>query len=939
MDKAAPDRLPEQVVFGPFTLLAGQKQLLENGEPVKLGGRAFDILLALVERGGDVLSARELMARAWPATVVEPNSLRVNIAGLRKVLGEQRGGARYIANVPGRGYCFVAQMSVPPAPATGPLARRPQHNLPLRLTRMIGRLELMQDLVSELRQHRLLTIVGHGGVGKTTLALALAEESLAEFPDGVRFVDFSTVRDSRHVATTVAMAIGLPVQSPAPLAQLCAFLEDKRLLLVLDNCEHLVDDVARLAVDLLRASVLLRLVATSREPLRAPGERVHRVGPLAVPDAGEALDAKSAFGYPSVQLFVERARAGLDSFELTDANAGAVGTLCRGLDGLPLVIELAAGCVPLYGVRELLARLDERFKVLAQGYRSASARHQTLQALMDWSHDLMPPEQRDALHRLSVFAGPFTMDLACGMLVGPACDATAALRLVGRLVAMSLLYVNATDEPVRYRMLSTTRVYALQKLQHSEHARDAYRRHAALLAERLRGAGEQWRVLTRERWLADHAYLVEDALAAIDRMYACDEELLAIEMTLAAVPLAYQFSMFDDFPRRLARARHAALSLEAAPPELRGQLEIVSVFFAEPMQTQESKDEVLDRVRKASALPGTDAGGLLAAQWMAAFSAAAYADALAFAERMVDRLYPAGLPFSEFATAQRMRAQSLHFMGRHAQAEAIALERLSCAPAMPSSHLVSALDERVSLRIVLARIAWMQGRAAAATSMAAEALSLAATSVSYGACQALGMAVIPIAVWSGETDAAVSATRLLRDAAHKHGLQYWVSWASLYEAVLLDGAGVPSPVDAMQADMLSTLRPHALTALQAGRIELGTVGWCVPEMLRVDAARVALQPGAAAANKARDLLQRAQTVAHDQGAIAWELRAALSLARLHGPREQDLSRLAELATQVAQGGVTVDVREALALLGAAGSVATPPAAQPRRAAGTRAAPR
>ena len=322
------------ISFGPFRLLAAQRLLLEGDKPVRLGSRAFDILAALVERAGEVVGKEELIARAWPQTFVEEANLKIQVSALRRALGDGQGGHRYIVTVPGRGYNFVAPVSLEEpsrAPLPPTVAPAGAHNLPLAVTRMIGREEAVAALVSRLSRQRLVTIVGPGGIGKTTVALAVAERMIASYEHGVWLVDLAPLGDPRLVPSAVATVLGLEIRTEDPLPGLVAALRDKRMLLLLDNCEHVIDAAASLAAALLSGAPGVSILATSREPLGVAGEHEYRLGPLSSPQPSSGLTAAEAAAFPAVQLFVERVTAIVDDFALTDANAPRSSRFAGGL--------------------------------------------------------------------------------------------------------------------------------------------------------------------------------------------------------------------------------------------------------------------------------------------------------------------------------------------------------------------------------------------------------------------------------------------------------------------------------------------------------------------------------------------------------------------------------------------------------------------------------
>jgi DNA-binding winged helix-turn-helix (wHTH) protein len=338
-DRAVVSADPD-ISFGPFHLLPARQLLLEGAKPVRLGSRALSILIALVGRAGEFVSKDELIARVWPHTFVEEGNLRVHVAALRRALGDGQAGNRYIVNVPGRGYSFVAPVSRSEGTlAARPIAVEPTHNLPAPLARMVGRDDTVHALAAKLPLQRFITIVGPGGIGKTTVALAVAGALIASYKNAVRFVDLSPLADPLLVPSAVASELGLAILSGDPIPGLIAFLRDRQMLLVLDGCEHVIVAAAALAEEVIRNAPGVHILATSREPLRAEGEHVHRLPPLAAPVASASPTASEALSFPAVQLFVERAVAGLDGFELSDADAPIVADICRRLDGIALAIE------------------------------------------------------------------------------------------------------------------------------------------------------------------------------------------------------------------------------------------------------------------------------------------------------------------------------------------------------------------------------------------------------------------------------------------------------------------------------------------------------------------------------------------------------------------------------------------------------------------------
>ncbi len=465
------------VAFGPFRLFPARQLLLEGEGPVHIGSRALEILIALTERAGEVVSKDSLMARVWPDAVFNENSLRVAITGLRKALGDGRPGRRYLANVPGRGYRFVApvQLSDLESQPIQPETAGPNHNLPASKSSIIGRARVVDTLCSQLSRQRLITIVGPGGIGKTAVALAVAEALLPAYPDGVRFVDLASIDDPRLISRALIMALGraVPLDGAPPCP--AESLRHKRMLIVLDSCEHVAAAAAATAERLLTVAAGVSILATGREPLRAEGERVYRLPPLDFPVDASGLTAAEALEFPAVQLFADRALAVLHGFELNDRRAPAVCDICRKLDGIPLAIELAAARVDVFGVEQLAVLLDDSLRILNLGKRTAQPRHRSLTASLDWSYEILPECERIVLCRLAMFSGVF--DLASAVAVAGD-DGTEVVDAIANLVSKSLVSADTSVSIIHYRLLGATRAYAIQKLTESGDLEKYARRYA-----------------------------------------------------------------------------------------------------------------------------------------------------------------------------------------------------------------------------------------------------------------------------------------------------------------------------------------------------------------------------------------------------------------------------------------------------------------------------
>ncbi|MFC2999386.1 ATP-binding protein [Falsiroseomonas tokyonensis] len=905
--------------FGPYRLDASRQALFENDRRMRLGGRAFDILLALVERAGELVSRDDLMARAWPKVFVDESTVRVHVAALRKVLGDGQAGQRYIVNVPGRGYMFAspairAEVAAMPAPSR----RDTPTHLPALLSRIIGRDALVQQLAAQMAQRRLLTIIGPGGMGKTTLAVTLAESIQHRFADGAHFVDFAALSDPHHLAPAIAAVLDISVVSGEVTTELVTALRGRSLLLILDNCEHLIDASAVTAEKLLSGLPGLHIVATSREPLRAAGEWVHRLSPLAGPEPLAALRATDALAYPAVQLFVERARASLESFVLGDAEAPAVAGICQRLDGIPLAIELAAARVDFFGVIGLAERLDDRLITLDKGLRSGLTRHRTLRGTLDWSHQLLPPFEQMLLRRLAAFRAAFPLSAAQAVVGEAEAGATDVIEGLASLAAKSLLVVDISGDAVRYRLLAMTRAYALEKLAESGEAASIAARHARHCLALLAAAERDWEAMEKAPWLARYAGWIDDVRAALEHGFAPGgERETAIALAAASAPLWFALSLVEEFRGR------ALLALDAIEgtswPGTETELQLCLAAGAAIFNTQgptPAMSALSSRAHDLATRRGATTYQLRALWAMARerYVQGDYHGALAHCEDF-NALTATVNDLGSGLVRDRMMALALHLVGRQDEAGFYAERALNHpAEAIRSAHKsFHEYDNRVASRSHLARILWVKGEPDRAADVAEEGVQHALT-LGYPPplCYILAFAACPVAFWNGDLVAAERYVGMLMAHSATLSFGYWENWRRLYAQVLALPAsgGVAQPAGAVgpiHADLLGTFHPALLLPAALRRATANSPSWCTAEILRAQGT-VLLDAGDAPA--ARAMFTRAQDIARQQGALAWELRAAKSLAALDGPG-------AALAAVVARFGVTtrsLDHRQAAALL-------------------------
>jgi predicted ATPase/DNA-binding winged helix-turn-helix (wHTH) protein len=910
---------PDEFSFGPFRLLRDQRLLLKGENHVRLGGRAHEILAALLERPGVVVTKEELFARVWPKQFVEEGNLKFHIANLRKALGDGQDGNRFIANVPGRGYCFVAPVHTPERNLSPPETNAPSrqlNQLPAPLGRIIGRSDTIVTLATRLPHDRFITIVGPGGIGKTTVAVAVADVLVPAFQDGVRFVDLGPIADPSHVLGAVAGSLGVAIQSGNPISGLTSFLAGKQMLLVLDNCEHVIETVAELAEGIFRDAGQTSLLATSREPMRAEGEHVHRLEPLAAPPALQALTAAEALAFPAVQLFVERAAASQDTFELDDADAPIVGELCRSLDGIALAIEIAAGRVDTFGVAQLASGLDGRLRLLMRGRRTSLTRHQTLGATLDWSYQLLPEGERAVLRGLAIFAGVFTWNSASAVLKDQRIDLSEIFDSITNLVAKSLVSVTVVNAIAFYRLLDTTRAYALLKLDESGQRDDFARRHAQHYLEALTQAQAEWRSRPVAEWLGRHSHLIDNVRAALDWAFSLSgDRRVGVALTVAAVPLWFQRSLMNECCERVERAL-SALSVGEDP---RSEMELRAALAWSLMQTRGSdhaRSAWTAVLRLAESLKDVDFHlRSLWGLWAAQLNNAQLQAALETAERFCALADNSADPNDPFV-GDRIVGYILHLLGKQRDAR-LRLERMLSHYTNPAAGLRIIrfiFDQRATARSLLARVLWLQGFPDQAVRSARSAMEEAtASNDMLTVCQVIVHAACPISILTGDYAQLGSLAAMLLDYSAENALFFWQVWGRCFKGVHLIKSGrldeglielhhgmeelrniqygvyyVVFLCEYAEALGLAAKADQGLVVIDEAiaRSEQNQENWYAPELLRVKGELMLRRGAGDAVADAKKNFQLSLDLARRQETPSWELRTAISLTKLHSEDRQ-----------------------------------------------------
>ena len=948
MTKLSSSSAERRYLFGPFQLLAAQKILLNGDETVRLGNRAMAILTALVERAGELVTKKELLAIAWPRRVVEDGNLKVTVASLRRALGEGRPGDRYLENVPGRGYRFIAPVTYREVPgAAGRVHELTPGILPRHPTRMIGRDRLVAALAATLPKNRLLSIVGPGGIGKTTVALALAEALAGQLQHGACFIDLTSLDHGRFVPAALARALGVSIHTENVAAALIDELRERRVLLVIDSCEHVLAATAALIEQILIATSNVLVLATSREPLHIRGETIHRLGALDTPPIAERLTAAEALGFAAVELFVERASARLPEFRFADSDASTVAQICSKLEGVALAIELAATRVDTFTLLELSSLLDNQLRVLDLDQRSSPARHGSLAAALDWSHALLTEHERVVLRRLSVFAGSFTLASAQAA-TGDSCDVTS---VVASLVAKSLVSAHVSGTVARYRLLDTTRAYATQKLVESGESGAVRARHARHLLDVLTRAEQDAAQLQSAEWLADHGHWIDDVRKALAWALSTQgNRELGIDLTIAATPLWTQLSLLDECRSNVESA--LALDLPEAPLTAsqrmslraaqgmallysRGPQKEIAERWIEALELARETDDVRCQIQM---LWGLSCYRIFVGECRAAL--ASLRKLRSIARRRGDA--------DDYLSAERLLATTLHYFGGQQRARK-RLETVLKTYAGPAQQLHIArfqVDQRGAARGTLANILWLQGYARQAERTALAAIEDAkAAEHPISLCYPLGFVAFPIAVYNGDLAAAELYLKQLREHLARNSFPIWISLSACLGSVLMIERGDPAGVARLQAahDRLLSVNfrfreSYFLCALarghaQAGRLSraLRTIDSAIascertgerhalPEALRLKGQFLRAAAPAHALREAERLLRQSIYHSRRHGALAWELRAVVNLAELYRDSNRHVEaawKLAAVHSCFTEGFETADLQKASALISA-----------------------
>ena len=821
-------------------------------------------------------------------------------------------------------------------------------NVPEQVSELIGRDVEVEEILGLTAAHRLVTLTGAGGVGKTRLGFEVAPHLLPKFADGVWVIELAPLSDPDLVPATVATALGLDLAGGAASPERVAnALASKQLLLMLDNCEHLIGAAAIMAEALFRANPAARVMATSREPLRAEGECLYRVPPLAIPTQG-SQDAEDLLQYGAVRLFVARARAAEPQFSPDGHDAAAIAAICRHLDGIPLAIELAAARMNALGVEELAARLDDCFHLLTGGRRTALPRHQTLRATLDWSYQLLPEIERVVLRRLAIFAGGFTLQAASTIAATDELAGSDIVDCVANLVAKSLVAADLGGATGWYRLLETTRAYALEILGQSGEFEQVARRHAEYCRDLFERAEVELETRPASEWLATYGRRIDNLRTALDWAFSPGGDTsIGVALTAAAVPLWMHLSLLEECRGRVERALAAVAAGAGRNPQREMQLH--AALAASLMYTRGAVSEI-DAVGTKALEIAESLGNAeyqlrsLWGRWSFHICGGQQCVALTLAQRFHALAAKRSDP-NDRLIGERMIGTSQHYLGDLLSARRH-LERVLAhyvAPAENSQIARFEVDQWGATRAYLARILWLQGLPDQAMRTAESSVADArATDHAISLGHALALAACPIALWVGDPAAAEHYVEMLLDHSTRHALTRWCVLGRCYQGVLaIQRGNLSSGLELLRAAFAEPAAIGSVPRLfgflmaealgRAGEITDGLAAieeailrserteerWPIAELLRVKGELILLQDAPEAATTAEGHLREALDWAHRQGALSWELRAATSLARLWRDQNRSTEAIALLApiyNRFTEGFDTADLKAAKALI-------------------------
>jgi predicted ATPase len=820
-----------------------------------------------------------------------------------------------------------------------------QTNLPAATSDLVGRTTAVRHLRDLLSAYRLVTLTGPGGIGKTRLVLEVARGLFPSFQGDVRLVELASLSDPSLMPSAVAGGLGLKLGGDQISAESVArAIGAERLLLVLDNCEHVIDAAARLAETVIRMCPRTIILATSREILNIEGEHVYRVPPLDVPPQHEKAANISA--HSAVQLFIATTRAAQSDFSPHGDDLATIAAIWRRLDGIPLAIDFAATRVATLGLQQVAAGLDDRLGMLTGGRRTALPRHRTLRATLDWSYELLPEPERLVMRRLAVFAGDFTAEAASLVAAGGEIAVSEVVHSLANLVTKSLVTLEVGSEIALYRLHETTRAYAIEKLAESGEFEQVARRHANYYRDLFDRAEMELETLPAPAWLAGYGRQIGQVRAALDWAFSpTGAAEVGVALTVAAVPLWVHLSLMEECRSRVERA----LSGPAESRDARRNMQLNTALGAALFVMKGSSPEMLAAFTSAFEIAESldDADYRLRALWglfIDRITSSSYRAALAVAEKFCTYAAKTTDP-ADGPIGDRLVGLALLTLGDQEGAPRH-FERMLGHYVARRSHIIRFdYDQRLLAHSHRSLILWPQGFAdQAMRSLECHVVDPRASDHPVSLAAALLQSACPVALFVGDLTLAERYVKAHMDLSARHALELWNVAGRCFEGVLLVKRGEIGTGLELLRTAFSRIPQNAFILLYTlflaeiadalgrdGQAAEGLLAidealarsghneerWCVAELLRIKGELILREGAPQAAAAAEEHFLRSLDWARRQGALSWELRTATSLARL----QQDQGRAAEARSllqsmydRFSEGFETADLKTAKAHL-------------------------
>lgn len=728
-------------VFGAFCLCQSSRTLKYNDIDVSLGSRAFDLLAALVGANGQVLTIKELMAIAWPNSIVESSNVRVQVAHIRRALEACCADKRYIASVAGRGYCFVEPVdrftrtteNILTADSAGKVLQasvvveaRAQAKLPAPLKVVVGRQSCIVELSELVRNKSLITLLGPAGVGKTTLAVLVAYEVQKDFDNNIFFVDLSTASCLETVIVALALAIGYKTSGGDLLPGLLDFLSTRKTLILFDNCEHVIAAVATLCMQITESISNATLLTTSREALRLSNEFVYMVNPLQCPPEAASVTAQQALLWPAIQLFMFKANEGGANSILADDDVACVAELCHRLDGNPHAIGLAASRVATFGIKGLANLVSKQFVLYWQGRRDLCPRQQTVEAMIGWSYHLLNGRDQQILCRLAVFHGEFPIEAAIAVASDDEFDAFEVSEAIANLADKSLIKLVFDYNQTQVRLFETTKAFAQVRLSRFQNKDQIAFRHALYYAEQLRlFVAQQEAIGQGLPDLMINLPKVGNVLAALEWVYSQRQDLmLATTISCMAAPLFLELSLLQESQRCCERALDLLPeSLKSTGTELCLLTSLAITYYSSGNYDGNLIAVVEKGLKLSQDLQDTKSMfHLLAGFHLAMIANGRIHDSMSVMSQYAQEVKQGG-ERAEAIIAHWMDGSSRHFSGQ----QAVADESFSASSILLAHHPLRPLlyfeaKEKIMSDLAKARVNWILGRQDYAVQLALAAI-------------------------------------------------------------------------------------------------------------------------------------------------------------------------------------------------------------------------